>query len=168
MPRTFLNIAVSRILLALALAFGAALPLPWGEARAATNVIQLSSEVPNGKTKSLRLRRLPRGAILSVRVRSSGRLQVALISAAQLKSKKPEALFRGALTRSLTFQVVVPEPGDYYLVLDNRRGTEPVKTRTTISAKRGPSGPSAPAEPPRKWPDEEKLEETRAALVPQA
>ena len=142
--------------------------LVWANAAAATNVVQVSAEIPEGKTKTMRLRKMPRGAIISVRVRSSASLQVALISATQLKSKKPSPIFRGALERSLAFQVTVPEPDDYYLVLDNRRGKKPVQTQTTISAKRAPSEPAAPGGPPATRPGEEGIDETRAALVPQA
>jgi hypothetical protein len=130
--------------------------------------VQVSTEVPAGKTKTVRLRRLPRGAIVAVRVRSSGALQVALVSALALKSPDPKSLFRGALESKLTFQVVVPASSDYYLMLDNRRGSKTVQVETTISAKKGA------ATPPRPPPDKPelrpggKLEQTSAALVPHA
>jgi hypothetical protein len=123
---------------------GAALALACTEIPAASGTAQVSVEIPAGKTRSVRLRNLPLGTIVAVRVRAAGSLQVALISAAQLKSKKPEALFRGALDRSITFQVVLPEPGDYYLVLDNRRGTEPIKARATIRAEKKSAAPPTP------------------------
>ncbi len=41
--------------------------------------------------------------------------------------------------------MVVTETSDYFLVLDNRRGTEPVKTTATISAAKGVARPPAPA-----------------------
>ena len=102
---------------------------------------QVAIEVPAGKTRSARLRRLPQDAVVAVAVRSSGALQVALVSAAQLKSAKPQALFRGALERRLSFQVVIPQAGDYFLVLDNRRGEAPVTVTATIQAKKGRAAP---------------------------
>jgi hypothetical protein len=92
---------------------------------------------------------------------------VALVSALALKSAKPKSLFRGALERTLTFQVVVPASSDYYLMLDNRLGSKPVQVETTISAKKGAATPS-PADKSKKPPGGQKLEQTRAALVPQA
>ncbi len=139
---------------------GAVLLFAGAEVRAAGGTAQVSVEIPGGKTRTVRLRNLPRGTVVAVRVRAEAPLQIALISAAQLKSKKPEALFRGALDRSITFQVVLPEPGDYLLVLDNRRGTEPVKARATIRAEKK----SAPRTlEPRKEKPGEPLKETRAA-----
>jgi hypothetical protein len=126
---------------------------------------QVSIEVPQGKAKTVRLRHLPRGTVLGVAISASGKLLVALVSAAQLKSPKPEPLFRGAVDRRMSFQVVIPEASDYYLVLDNRRGTEPVKATATIRAEKGAASPSEPPPPPKKG---GKLNEARAAAVPQA
>jgi hypothetical protein len=137
---------------------GAALAFTCAELPAAGGTVQVSVEVPVGKTKTVRLRRLPRGAVIGVAIVASGNLRIALVSALQLKSKNPEALFRGALDRRLSFRVVIPESSDYYLVLDNRRGTEPVKTTATISAQKRATKPSRP--PPAK---EGKMNQTRAA-----
>lgn len=136
MPRTFLTL--------LAAALGAALLLAHPVAWADGGTVQVSVEVPEGKTRSARLRNMPRGAKVAVKVSAAGPLQIVLISAAQLKSKRPEALFRGTLERSLSFGVLLPEAGDYYLVLDNRRGAKPVKARATIRAQKNSPAPSAP------------------------
>lgn len=125
---------------------------------------QVSIEVPEGKTKTVRLRKLPRGTVLGVAISASGKLLVALVSAVQLKSPKPEAVFRGALERRMSFKVVIPEASDYYLVLDNRRGTEPVQATATIRAERGAAGPPVPPPPKRGG----KLNEARAGAAPQA
>lgn len=148
-----------RLPVALALAAGLLFAHPGTPAVAAA--AQVSVEVPEGKTKTVRLRKLPRGAVVGVAIVASGKLRIALVSAIQLKSKKPEALFRGALERRLSFRVVIPESSDYYLVLDNRRGTGPVKTTATISAQKGAAKPSIPA--PAK---DGKMKETRAAVPP--
>jgi hypothetical protein len=123
---------------------------------------QVSVQVPEGKTRSIRLRRLPQGAVVAVEVRASGRLRIALVSALQLKSPKPQALFRAELDRRLAFQVVIPESSDYYLVLDNRRGDKPVNATATIRATKGTANPPKPA--PGKG---GKFEETRAAAAAQ-
>lgn len=115
------------------------------ESRAAGGTAQVSAEIPGGKTKTIRLRNLPRGTNVTVRIDAGGRLGVALISGAQLKSPAPEALFRGTLDRRMTFQVVIPASGHYYLILDNRRGGAAIKVRATIRAERDSTRPSAPA-----------------------
>lgn len=128
----------------LALALGMALVLHGAQAGAAGGSAQVSTEVPAGKTKTVRLRNLPRGTDLAVRIDADSKLVVVLISRAQLKSGAREALFKGALDRRMTFKVVIPASDDYYLVLDNRRGEAAVKARATIRAKRESGASSAP------------------------
>jgi hypothetical protein len=128
--------------LPLALTLGAALCLAPPAGHAASATVQVSVEVPAGKTRSVRVSNLPRGAIVSVRVEANARLAVALVSAAQLKSKEPQALFRGVLDRSMSFQLGVPEAGHYYLVLDNRRGDEAVKAKATVRAEKPAATPA--------------------------
>ena len=115
-----------------------------GGALGADAAVQL--EVPAGKSKSVRLRNLPSGTVLQVAIKSSGRLLVALVSARQLKSPegRPEPVFRGALERSLSFSVVVPETSDYYLVLNNTRGSETLSVQTAIRARRAAQPKPAP------------------------
>jgi len=159
MPRAFLTLRPRDVLRAIALA--AALVLAGVAAPARATTVQVTVDVPQGKTKTVRLRRLPKGAIVAVRIRTDRKLRIAFVSAIALKSKKPEALFRGAVDRGITFRVTIPTSSDYYLVLDNRRGTQPVKTRATIRAEKGSAPPKAPA-PDKKKP-KGSLNETRAA-----
>jgi hypothetical protein len=123
---------------------------------------QVTIEVPQGKAKSVRLRHLPRGTLVGIAIRASGRIGVALVHAKQLIQKKPRALFRATLERRMSFKVAIPESGDYYLVLDNRRGTKPVRVTATVQAVRGKKRPPAPALPKR----DGKMEQTRASSVP--
>jgi hypothetical protein len=104
-------------------------------------------EVPAGQSKSVRLRNLPSGTVVQVMIKSSGRLLVALVSAKQLRSPegKPQTVFRGALERNLSFKVVVPETSDYFLVLNNVRGSETLSVETAIRAERGAQPKPAPA-----------------------
>ena len=150
--------------LAVFLALGAGAP----SARAA--VAQVTLEVPPGKAKVVRLRNLPRGTQIGVLIEASGKLIVALRSATQIKTKSVDAVFRGALEHKLTFEVSIPESDDYYLVLDNRRGAEPVKVTTTIEAvarkKKAPSQPQP--QPAPGAPKGGKFEQTRAEGAPRA
>jgi hypothetical protein len=153
---------VPRALLA-ALALCCALAGGAPSARAA--VAQVTIQVPAGKAKVVRLRNLPRGTQIGVLIDASGRLVVGLRSATQIKTKSADAVFRGALERKLTFEVSIPESDDYYLVLDNRRGAEPVKVTATIEAvarkKKAPS--KSQPQPAPGAPKGGKFDETRAA-----
>jgi hypothetical protein len=104
----------------------------------------VSIEVPAGKSKNIRLRNLPAGGAMAVRIISSGKLLVALLSEKQLKSPQPEAtpLFRGVVERRITFKVSIPESGDYFLVLSNRGGTELLEVQAEIRAVAAPRRPA--------------------------
>lgn len=138
MPGSILRRALGAALL------GAALGLLGTQVGAAGGTAQVSTEIPAGKTKTVRLRNLPRGTDVTVRVDAAGKLGVALVSRAQLKLRSPQALFKGALDRRMTFRVTIPEPDHYYLVLDNRRGAESIKAQVTIRAQRDADPSSAP------------------------
>lgn len=143
MPGSILSTRAGRLCLGLVL--GALAFVPGPHAAAAGGTAQVSTEIPGGKTKTVRLRNLPRGTSVTVRIDAEGRLGVVLISRAQLKSGAHEAVFKGVLERRMTFKVVIPESDDYYLVLDNRRGDAAVKARATIRAVRESTRPDAPS-----------------------
>jgi hypothetical protein len=136
---------VARALLA-ALLFVAAAPV-------AANEAAVGTEVPAGQSKSVRLRNLPQGAVLTIAIVTSGRLLVALVGAKELKRSRSQAktVFRGAVDRKLAFRITIPEADDYYLVLNNRKGTESLTVETQIRAIRGRAKPQpAPERGPEK------------------
>lgn len=142
MPGALLS-ALSRLCAALA----AAVLLAAASGSVAAQSAQVSIDVPKGKVKTVRLRHLPIGTAVAVVVEASGKLGLALISASQLKSARPRALFSGAFERKLSFKVTIPETSDYYLMLDNRRGAEDVSATAAIRAQRRPGKPPAPGAP---------------------
>ena len=93
----------------------------------------LSVEIGAGKAKNVRLRNLPRGATMAVRIVSTGKLLVAVVNAKDLRT----VLFRGAVEHRVTFRVSIPENGDYLLVLSNRGGTEALEVQAEIRAVAG-------------------------------
>jgi hypothetical protein len=107
-----------------------------------------SVEVAAGKAKNVRLRNVPGGATMAVRIVTTGKLLVALVSAQQLSEPKPGAapLFRALVERQMAFRVAIPERGDYFLVLSNRRGTEALQVQAEIRAIA-----AKPAPPPRDY-----------------
>jgi hypothetical protein len=120
------------ILPAIALAFALLLP-PAGLFAASAELV---AEVPAGNWKALRLRGLPQGALLSVRVESSGPIAVLFVHQAELK-RFPEQpvrpVFRGAVERTLAFRLTLPLAGDYYVIFDNRKNTAAREVRVVIA-----------------------------------
>jgi len=107
---------------------------------------QVNSKVPAGKWKAVRLKNLPEGTSLGVKVAASGSLVVILIHEAELKRypKPVSPAFQGTLERTLSFSVVIPEAGNYYIIFDNRRGVDERRVRVLIKAKAPPRTESTP------------------------
>jgi hypothetical protein len=154
MPRALLAAAV--------LVLGCAAALAGAARSAAAATAQVTIDVPQGKLKSVRLRHLPRGTLVAFAISATGKLAVELVSRTQLKTGKPRALFRAALDRRISFKVAIPRSDAYYLVLDNRRGAEPVTVTATVQAVRGKKQTPLPEEQRIPRPGG-KFDETRAA-----
>jgi hypothetical protein len=109
--------------------------------------------VPAGQAKSIRLRGVPAGALITVRIATSGKLLVALVGMKQLKEPKPDSkpLFRGVVQEKLSFRITAPEGDDYVLVLNNRAGKETLSVETEIRVVR-----TRPKRPPAHEPRPEK------------
>jgi hypothetical protein len=97
---------------------------------------QVNTKVPAGKWKAVRLKNLPEGASLSVKVVASASLIVMLVHEAELKNypKPASPAFQGTLETTLSFSVVIPEAGNYYIIFDNRRGSDERSVRVLIRA----------------------------------
>jgi hypothetical protein len=106
--------------------------------------VAVTTEIPPGKSRSIRLRALPAGALLAVRVVTSGRVLVALVGMKQLKDPTPQSkpLFRASVRDKLSFRVTIREADDYLLVLNNRAGKEALSVDTQISAVRARRKPA--------------------------
>ena len=114
----------------------------------------MSVELPAGKHKAVRLRNLPKGAIMAVAVQTSGPIAISLLSELDYRRfpKVEDPVFLATVERKLSFTVTVPATGNFYLVLDNRRAEDARKVKFLIRAQRGaqsPEGtkPSAPLKP---------------------
>lgn len=108
----------------------------------------------------MRLRSLPQGAVVAVRVTSSGRMGIALIGVKQLREPKPDSkpLFRGVVQDKLSFRVTIPQADDYLLVLNNRAGQETLKVEVEMRASRGRPKPAPRDYTPR--PEKASLQTT--------
>ena len=115
---------------------------------AAAASAELAAEVPAGKWKALRLRGLPQGASLAVRVETSGPILVFFVHQAELKRFPEQPVrpaFRGTVERRLAFRLSLPLAGDYYVILDNRKNGVDREVRVRIDA----AAPRKPAAPKR-------------------
>lgn len=109
----------------------------------------IAIEVPAGQSKSIRIRSLPAGTQIAVRITTSGRLLVALVGMKQFKVPGAKPLFRGAVQDKLSFRVSVPDADDYVLVLNNRGGKEALNVEAEIRAVRARPSPAPKDYSPR-------------------
>lgn len=96
----------------------------------------MNTEVEPAKWKAIRLKNLPKGTSVGLAATSSGTVDLIFIHQNELK-RFPAAvnpLFQGTVERKLEFSVVIPTPGDYYVIFDNRQGKELQKVRLLIRA----------------------------------
>ncbi len=114
----------------------------------------MSVEVPPGQYRSLRLRNLPKDAVLAVAVQTPDKLATSLVSELDYRRyPKPEdPVFVGTVDRHLSFTVTIPQTGHYFLVFDNRQGAAAQKVKFVVRAERKQTqqpkqspAPSAPA-----------------------
>ena len=116
------------------------LPLFCFEAPALAGPFMLNLDVPAGQWKAARLSDLTKGAVLALQVESSGDILVAVLDSKSYRGKPDteRPLFAGQVEKRLSFTISVQDPGDHYVVLDNRRGKEKREVRITIqTAKQG-------------------------------
>ena len=111
----------------------------------------VATDVPAGRAKSIRVRGVPAGAIIAVRIVTTGRILVSLVGMRQIKEPKPDAkpLFRGAVQDKMSFRVTITQADDYVLVLSNRAGKEPVNVEAEIRAVRRAPKPAPRDHSPR-------------------
>ena len=114
----FRHILVKTCLLAATLLMvGAAPPFT-----AAAAPIAATLPVPAGTLQSVQIRNLPKGAMIEIHLQCEGRLMVALVDS-EASRNRARPLFAGRLDRKLSFTVTIPQTDDYYIVLDNRKGS---------------------------------------------
>jgi hypothetical protein len=109
----------------------------------------LNTEVPAAKWKAVRLKNLPKGAAVGLTVACSGILDLIFVHQDELK-RFPAAVnpvFQGTVDKRLEFSVVIPVSGDYYVIFDNRRGTQMQKVKILIRAERPKPPAGTPALP---------------------
>jgi hypothetical protein len=110
----------------------------WASSASAGSLVSLNVDIPPGKWKGIRLRSLPKDAVVAVQVESSGKLVVALMDSKTYRhfSETSRPLFVGQVEKRLSFSVTIPAKDHSVVVLNNRSGSEPRAVRITIRATR--------------------------------
>src|SRR4030042_4942915 len=93
---------------------------------AAKGPVLLNVDVPAGKWEGIRLKNLPKDAVVAVQVESSDDILVALMDSKSFQrfSKTSRPLFLARVEKKLSFTVSIPKAGDHFLVFDNRTGAQ--------------------------------------------
>jgi hypothetical protein len=98
----------------------------------------MSVEVPPGQYRSLRMRNLPKDAVVAVAIQTPDKLAASVVSEIDYRRyPKPEdPVFMGTVDKRLSFTVTIPQTGHYFLVFDNRQGAAPQKVKFVVRAER--------------------------------
>jgi hypothetical protein len=99
-----------------------------------SSTFRLTAEA--GRWNGAGLRDLPRGASIRVEATADGKVTVLLMDQAGFAAF-PSAgvpLLANPDSRNFDFSMTVPEAGDYFLVIDNRKGTEPRTVVVRVTA----------------------------------
>jgi len=113
--------------------------LVWLTAEAAKGPILVNVDVSPGAWKAIRLKNLPKDAVIALEVKSDGVITVMLVGAVDYQRfpNPQRPLFIGVVEKKLSFSVSIPESGHYYIVLDNRTGNQQRAITVTAAAAHG-------------------------------
>ena len=111
--------------------------MAWGAEKSA----EVNSEVLAHRWSAIRLSNVNQGATLEIKLKLDGQATVVLVNESQLKNypRVPRPLFRTETRNRAHFSIVAPKNGNYYLIVDNRKGAAKRKYSLSINAKLGPS-----------------------------
>jgi hypothetical protein len=101
--------------------------------------VTVNVDVTPGNWKAVRLKSLPKDAIIALEVKCEGEITVTVIDSADYR-KFPNThrpVFVGRVRKKLSFSLTIPESGHYYVVLDNRSGLKQQAVTVTVAAARG-------------------------------
>ncbi len=101
--------------------------------------VTFTVDVPPVKWKALKVRNLPKGAVVGVNVRTSGEVAVSFVNAADYKRfpRIDRPLFQGRVEKRFSFSVTIPASGHYFVVFLNSSRAEPRVVTVTVRAAPG-------------------------------
>jgi hypothetical protein len=101
--------------------------------------VAVNVDVAPGNWKTVRLKSLPKNAIIALGIKCDDEITVTVIDSGDYlkfpNSHRP--IFVGRVQRKLSFSITIPESGHYYVVLDNRSGLKQQAVKVTVAAARG-------------------------------
>ena len=130
----------SRVLkVAQKLLFALLLILFCSTAEAIKGPIIVNTDVLSGSWKAIRLKNLPKDAVVALEIKSDGEIMVVLVDSNDYQRfpNTSRPLFLGRVEKKLSFSVSIPESGHYYVILDNRTGRRKRAITVTAAAARG-------------------------------
>jgi hypothetical protein len=104
---------------------------------AAEKSAEVNSEVQPRRWSAIQLSNVNRGATLTVKLNLDGQATIVLVNKSQLKKypRVTRPLFRTETRNRANFSIVAPKSDDYYLIVDNRKGSTKRKFSLSITAK---------------------------------
>ena len=108
-------------------------------AEAMKGPIIVNTDVLSESWKVIRLKNLPKNAVVALEIKSDGEIMVMLVDSNDYQRfpNTSRPLFVGRVEKKLSFSVSIPESGHYYVILDNRTGRRKRATTVTAAAARG-------------------------------
>jgi len=108
-------------------------------AEAVEGPIIVNTDVLSGSWKVIRLKNLPKNAVVALEIKSDGEIMVMLVDSNDYQSfpNTSRPLFMGRVEKKLSFSVSISESGHYYVILDNRTGPRKRAITVTAAAARG-------------------------------
>jgi hypothetical protein len=96
----------------------------------------VSLDVPRGQWKGVRFKDLPKDIVLTLGMTVNGGISVGFLTASDHRQfpHMTQPLFWGQAEAKLGFSVTIQQPGDYYVVLDNRDGSNGRRVNLTLKA----------------------------------
>jgi hypothetical protein len=93
-------------------------------------------DVLPGQWKGVRFKALPKDIVLALGMTANGAISVGFLTASDHRQfpRMKQPLFWGQVEAKLGFSVTIQQPGDYYVVVDNREGIAPRHVELTIQA----------------------------------
>ena len=108
---------------------------------ASSGPVAVNVDIQARNSKAIRLRNLPKDAVVAVKVQSDSDIIVMMLDTTNyLKfpgNHRP--LFVGKVQKQLAFSVTIPATDNYYLVLDNRSGQRSRAVKVMVNAARSSS-----------------------------
>ncbi len=110
----------------------------------------MTVDLPPGIHKSLRLKNLPRGVVVSITLECSQPFTVSVLGGADLRRYPDtrESLFSATVEQRLSFVVTIPVSADYYVVFDNRKAAAATRVKIDVKAQRPSTTPGLDPKPP--------------------